>query len=61
MLANLPPGVPAPQTGYYEERDARERPTGYVIHTRKGEALPYAPPGFTWQLRENDRKPASPD
>ena len=52
MTEGYEPNDPAPKTGYYEELDARGRPTGYVVHARQGEALPGAAPGFTWRLTE---------
>jgi hypothetical protein len=54
MTTVLQPGEPAPQTGYFEELNAFGRPTGYVVHARKGEPLPFAPTRFTWRLASTD-------
>jgi hypothetical protein len=42
------PGQSAPVTGVYAQLNAKGARTGPRIHAAEGEALPNAPPGFTW-------------
>jgi hypothetical protein len=48
-LDHLPPGVPAPDSGPYEELNVFGTPTGNTIFVLEGEKLPTGPRGFTWR------------
>ena len=47
-----PPGMQAPSTGTYEQRNVLGTPTGVRITVSQGEVLPAAPRGFTWRRVE---------
>ncbi len=46
--SRVEPGQSAPITGVYAQLNAKGARTGPRIHVAEGEALPAAPPGFTW-------------
>jgi len=48
-----PPGMSAPSTGTYEQRNVLGSPTGVRISVSQGDVLPAAPRGFTWRLIGN--------
>ena len=59
-MAEYPPGTRAPVGGVYELRNVLGSPTGERAVVARGDKLPAAPRGFTWQLLEthmDDRAP----
>ena len=44
------PGIPAPNTGRYEELNVLGSPTGLAIEVREGQLLPRLPRGCAWRL-----------
>ncbi len=52
-----PPGLRAPSTGTYEQRNVLGTPTGVRIAVSQGEVLPAAPRGFTWRRVEATGEP----
>lgn len=47
-----PPGVRAPASGMYEQRNVLGSSTGLRVVIAQGETLPAAPRGFTWIMVE---------
>jgi hypothetical protein len=51
-MAEYPPGTRAPTRGVYELSDVLGAPTGERATVARGDLLPGAPRGFTWQVLE---------
>ena len=60
-MAEYPPGARAPLSGVYELRNVLGSPTGERTAVARGDPLPAAPRGFTWQLLEPRTDDPAPD
>lgn len=59
--AEYPPGARAPIRGVYELCNVLGSPTGVRTIVARGDLLPAAPRGFTWQLLEAHKDDRAPD
>ncbi len=60
-MAEYPPGARAPIRGVYELRNVLGSPAGERATVARGDPLPAAPRGFTWQVLDAHMDDCSDD